>query len=540
MVQNEHEMTEELRIQAADSSKLIDNILEVKSTGSNNYDSLSMLYQRIYTFLVFKNKLLSSHHTSGKSHHSSTHKSRATEPQNSKSSHENIQREVNAALESVIPRNALSPFIMLTSPEKATQLSELSNLVLGIRLFNKEIGKGGASLPAVESLMNSLSREFLEAVDAHMKDVGQLIEDYTGYLQYVLENGISDGHEEHLKEELIYLRQHFSYVSNLLDKTETALSFMEASESRFNKEVDDLRSLLANNSSAPKEQVYPKFSTLASTYLSILEESKLGPNKLKLLEILVACFSELTFSLSEAQTATGQRVQEAKKLEEEEKPLRYEIRNQVYFIEPKNTPEFMQTPLDLSGFSLVGLVDNYLLDSGKHSLGVFKYRDFMLVFKSHEEISLFYDNPNKYLEGLYKMCRKNPALILLLGQEEYFRQRGLRLLDIKEYLKDSATTLQDSNTQTELHVTDEHGRKGHIDHNYFWNEWELRKQAIKMANIRNMTTKASQTNDSIFKVENETQVWLKKEASTMTGIEKGTNPIRPRNYITELREKTAN
>jgi Domain of unknown function len=540
-VQNEHELTEELRLQAADSSKMIDSILEVKSTGSNNYDSLSLLYQRIYTFLVFKNKILSQQNTAGGySQNSSMHKSRSSDVQTTKNHHDSIQREVNAALESVIPRNALSPFIMLTSPEKATQLSELSNLVLGIRLFNKEIGKGGASLPGVDSLMSRLGRDFLEAVDSHMKEVGQLIEDYSNFLEYLLENGISDPQEEYLKDELIYLRQHFSYVSNLLEKTETALSFMEASESRFNKEVDDLRSLLANNSSAPKEQVYPKFSTLASTYLSILEESKLGPQKVNLLEILSACFAELRFSLTEAQTATAQRVQEIKRHQEEEKPLRYDIRNQVYFIEPKNTPEFMQTPLDLSGFSLVGLVDNYILNSGKHSLGVFKYKDFMLVFKNHIEISLFLENPNRYLEGLYIMCRKNPALILLLGQEEYFRQRGLRLLDIKEYLKDSATTLQDSETQTEIHVSDEQGRKGHIDHNYFWNEWELRKQAIKMANIRNMTTKASQTNDSIFKVENETQVWLKKEATTMTGIEKGTNPIRPRNYITELREKTSN
>ena len=93
--------------------------------------------------------------------------------------------------------------------------------------------------------------------------------------------------------------------------------------------------------------------------------------------------------------------------------------------------------------------------------------------------------------------------------------------------------MSDATAQTPVHFVEKH-----FDHNYFWNEWELRKKAIQMANIRNMTTKATQTSDSIFKVENETQVWLKKEACTMTGIEAGTNPIRPRNYITELREKT--
>ena len=49
-----------------------------------------------------------------------------------------LQSEVAAALESVIPRAALGPFVSLNPSEKVTQLVELSNLVIGIRLFNKK------------------------------------------------------------------------------------------------------------------------------------------------------------------------------------------------------------------------------------------------------------------------------------------------------------------------------------------------------------------------------------------------------------------
>jgi len=48
----------------------------------------------------------------------------------------------------------LAPFISLSNSEKVTQLAELSNLVIGIRLFNKEIKKGGASLSSVEELVD--------------------------------------------------------------------------------------------------------------------------------------------------------------------------------------------------------------------------------------------------------------------------------------------------------------------------------------------------------------------------------------------------
>lgn len=65
-----------------------------------------------------------------------------------------IEREVAASLESVLPRSGLRPFISLTAPEKVSQLLELSNIVLGIRLFNKEIDKGGVGLMTFEELID--------------------------------------------------------------------------------------------------------------------------------------------------------------------------------------------------------------------------------------------------------------------------------------------------------------------------------------------------------------------------------------------------
>lgn len=73
----------------------------------------------------------------------------------------NLEKEVAAALESVIPRAALSPFVSLNPTEKVTQLCELSNLVIGIRLFNKEIVKGGTSLTKVSDLIEHAARNLI-------------------------------------------------------------------------------------------------------------------------------------------------------------------------------------------------------------------------------------------------------------------------------------------------------------------------------------------------------------------------------------------
>ena len=59
------------------------------------------------------------------------------------------EREIAAALESVFPRIGLKAFTALPNDDKVAQLHELANIVLGIRLFNRESGKGGAGLECI-------------------------------------------------------------------------------------------------------------------------------------------------------------------------------------------------------------------------------------------------------------------------------------------------------------------------------------------------------------------------------------------------------
>ena len=52
-------------------------------------------------------------------------------------------REATAALQSVFPQTELANFLSLSKRDKERQLIELTQIVTGIRLFNKECGKGG-------------------------------------------------------------------------------------------------------------------------------------------------------------------------------------------------------------------------------------------------------------------------------------------------------------------------------------------------------------------------------------------------------------
>lgn len=119
-----------MKNQSIETGKLTDEVVSLEIKSAKDFEGLTALFKKIFNFLLFKNKELtaadgSSANTRNESDNSSTQF--------------NIEKEVAAGLESVIPRAALGPFVSLNPSEKVTQLVELSNLVIGIRLFNKWI-----------------------------------------------------------------------------------------------------------------------------------------------------------------------------------------------------------------------------------------------------------------------------------------------------------------------------------------------------------------------------------------------------------------
>ena len=75
----------------------------------------------------------------------------------------------------------------------------------------------------------------------------------------------------------------------------------------------------------------------------------------------------------------------------------------------------------------------------------------------------------------------------------------------------------------------------HIEPKYDWNEWSLRRKAIQLANLHTKRTHSTQTNQSHFRRESETQVYLPKSGVTQTATDRGTRPVVHLSYISGLR-----
>jgi hypothetical protein len=210
---------------------------------------------------------------------------------------------------------------------------------------------------------------------------------------------------EHYKQELTYKRQFLIYLLELKSDVQISEQNIEGLQAKYQKEIKELKDLIGNKSSIPKDQVYPKFDSLSQIYSQLLEEKNLAYLRQDLFQVLLEFKQSMTNDLNEvvireskaiyAEKAHNQRALEEHIAQTMDSQV---VGDDIIRLMPNSTPDFMHIPLDFLGFCLVNIVENGLLMPGKPNLGVFKYNDKYCVFADQESIEKFVANPNKYTD----------------------------------------------------------------------------------------------------------------------------------------------
>lgn len=128
-----------------------------------------------------------------------------------------------------------------------------------------------------------------------------------------------------------------------------------------------------------------------------------------------------------------------------------------------------------------------------------RYEDQLFGFASQEFLNWFAASPQEYMDAVMLQAIQYPACIALLSLQSSFPELSLDKLIASVALE--AVTC-DGECQTELHPVGKH-----IDRKSEWNDWEHRRKALAMVNLRQKRTHGSQTILSHFRRENATQVW---------------------------------
>jgi hypothetical protein len=192
-------------------------------------------------------------------------------------------RESLAALESVFPRSSIPAFSSLDAQARAAQAVELARLATGVRLFNREVGKGGLGLESTPSRgleeALALEKELLHAMRSAMAacdayaDVWACGAGRGGGRDERLLGALSAAgeacSEDRWPEELVNRRQVALLAVSLAGEVEPHTRVLEAAAGAAAQAVGELRGALkAGSHSARKEVVYPLFDALAGAWVA--------------------------------------------------------------------------------------------------------------------------------------------------------------------------------------------------------------------------------------------------------------------------------
>ncbi|XP_028858799.1 cilia- and flagella-associated protein 206-like isoform X2 [Denticeps clupeoides] len=452
----------------------------------------------------------------------------------------NTVKEVMAALQSVFPLSELRSFMSLDKKDQEQQLKELTLIVTGICLFNKDSGKGGEGIDDVPSLLNEAIPATVGEIEKELDATRTLAWQYTAAVQRLAEPGAGGAgcpvHPDLMKQALYNVRQHEAFLRVLLADVISCAKQVESQQTNFSTRMNLLRSIVHTRTSVPISQVFPHFTALASLWCGLQEEKVL----LSSLSYMVAKLRTFLTKLHLQPQALLETVLEGMEVKSDTDRLREcsgdqidpsEFKSQEWFV-PETPADSEKLQLQYKGACCYSLVENDgLFVYGNPNIGVLKHKEKYYAFSSKAAALAFASKPDQYIAQIVERARRSPELIQLLELQQHFvsvipySASGEGLL-VKPFLK------SDAGTQTDTHLVE-----SNIVKSYEWNEWELRRKAIQMANLRKKVTRSAQTNLSHMRRDNATQTYLPKDAACQTKKDSSSNVPNPLIYLAGLRGK---
>ena len=329
----------------------------MRPKGGTDFETLTALYRQIFSYLQFVSRGQGGLDGKGLSQADPAAVERA------------VERELAAALESVFPRIGLKSFVLLGAEEKRLQLEELARIVTGIRLFNREQGKGGAGLDHVEDAVATTVSDLREALDAEVAEQHEVCTRYQETLVYCHLRKPEEATAENLER---WARNwpiggSTAPTSRRLRRTRRARGAWRRSATPSRRRWMNCRAWSAARGGA-KEHVYPKFDAVAAAWFALDEELRVVESRVAVLEELHAFRESYAATLGPHSAVSRQARLEGPPIQDEaapspDKPEDKPEEDPEDFddlpqgdeggpvrLSVETTPEFMQLPLEYQGF----------------------------------------------------------------------------------------------------------------------------------------------------------------------------------------------
>ncbi|KAK7907524.1 hypothetical protein WMY93_016136 [Mugilogobius chulae] len=313
---------------------------------------------------------------------------------------------------------------------------------------------------------------------------------------------------------------------------------VERLQSELTAQLHLLRDTVKSKRAVPAAQVYPLFRSVSRLWSGLQDEAE-----------LLHIFSNLALSLrpfvsSQAQIFSEESMDELlqgsqiksdadRKRVLEDRPINPEEVSgpDTEWLSPERSGDSETQSVQYSGFCGHALVcQDGLLLPGNPQLGLLKYKDKLYTFSSREAALQFASAPEHYISEVAERAKRSPELIQLLCLHRQFScVTPYSELQSGEHLLVRPITRSSSGTQTDTHPVE-----SYIDKAYEWNEWALRRKALKLVDLRSKLTHSTQTNLSHMRRHNCTQTYPPKDAAGQTTLDGESGVPEPVVYLAGL------
>lgn len=452
-----------------------------------------------------------------------------------------VVREATAALQSVFPQTELGTFMALSKHDKERQLQELTLIVSGIRLFNKECGKGGEGIDNLPAILNEAIPATTQNVDAELQASKISASRYTAFIESYSDINPpppSDLSLDIIKDSLINVRQHETFLRILLNDIIGCAQQVEDLANQFGSRMESLQLTVQSKTAVPTAQVYPQFITIAHLWTCFQDEMVL----LSVLSNILASMDQFTRNHKEMfpdevllPYVDPLKVKSDEQRIEESNPNKVNVddfaeQKEVAWLFPETTKNYERLAIQYRGCCGYTVVaQDRLLLPGNPNVGILQYKEKYYIFSDKKAAYKFAADPKFYIEKVGDAAKKSPELIQLLELHQQFSA-------LSQYSPTDRKRTQQPLTKSDCGCqTDTHFQETNIVKNYEWNEWELRRKALRLANLRSKLTKAVQTNLSNLRRENASQVYLPKDQISQTKADGKSNVPKPQHFLAGLR-----
>ncbi|XP_063563832.1 cilia- and flagella-associated protein 206 isoform X6 [Gorilla gorilla gorilla] len=393
-------------------------------------------------------------------------------------------REVTAALQSVFPQAELGTFLTLSKKDKERQLKELTMIVTGIRLFNRDCGKGG------EGIDDSIPAT-MQHIDYQLETARSQIYRYTAILEKAANDPLMRAELQPymLKEALYNIRQYEVFLQIILSDIITGAQEVEMMTKQLGAHLEQLKMTIKSKIAVPTSQVFPIFIALSTLWTSLQNETIV-------VGVLSNLFTHIQPFLGAHELYFPERVMQChlngatvktdvcRMKEHMEDRVNVADFRKLEWLFPETTANFDKLLIQYRGFcAYTFAATDGLLLPGNPAIGILKYKEKYYTFNSKDAAYSFAENPEHYIDIVREKAKKNTELIQLLELHQQF----------------------------ETFIP------------------------YSQANLRQKVTHSVQTDLSHLRRENCSQVYPPKDTSTQSMREDSTGMPRPQIYLAGLR-----